>query len=80
MQGTRKNEFIWKFVFSFHVHRIALGLSPLRISSKTLSIEPNLFLDWSSPLISAGWLDMFVSNNVNARVHGELMLAGHLAS
>ena len=41
VQGTRKNEFIWKFVFSFHVHRITLGPSPLRISSKTLLAEPN---------------------------------------
>ena len=36
---------------SIHGVGLLYGPSPLRISSKTLSIEPNLFLDWSSPLI-----------------------------
>ena len=34
-----------------HVTFIALRLSSLRISSKTLSIESNLVLDWSHPLM-----------------------------
>ena len=46
-RSQRCAHFYFKIRFSFHVHRITFGLSPLLISSETLPIEPSLFLDWS---------------------------------